>query len=65
MKVETIGKIRFLLLLMAFLTFAVAFLFDSIFSIEVSFTLTKAATSLFVLYFVVGMLKGEKQEKVK
>lgn len=60
MKAETIGKIRFFLLLMAFLTFLAAFLFDSIFSIEINFTLTKASTSLFVLYFSVGKLMHEK-----
>lgn len=63
MKEEAIGKIRFFFLLMAFLTFAAVFLFEFIFPIDINFTLAKASTALFVLYFVVGKLKVEKQEK--
>lgn len=53
MKVETIAKINFFVLLLAFLTFIVSVLFDSIFPIEITFTLTKASASLFVIYFVI------------
>lgn len=53
-------KIRFLVLLLAFLAFIAAFIFGSLIPIELNLILTKTSVWLFVFYFLIGTLKQEK-----